>query len=160
MIIAAPKTYAEWTDCFDLLAKGENDKDVIEAMSCGTFDLSGLVGENFIEALWSALNDRATRAADAAKRRFASLEGQVLDGEVPFEEAGECIVEIIRDYKVEIQVLLRAISIDAVPPEDRKKLAALLLVMATEIQDAEVKRWNDICEYDLAEVVITHPFNR
>ena len=154
MIIPAPTTYAEWADCFDYLAEGENDADVLEAMEHGAFDWSGSVTENFTNGLAEALVERTEKMASIVYKRFAPLDGRSKAN----EECG-MILETINDYKAEMSFLIRVATLPVIPLDVQQALVLVLQKHATDLQFSVLDRWDEAAAYDLALIVRNNPFN-
>ena len=57
-----PVTLEEWTECFDLVAEGTCDDEVLEAMRAGTYEWAGNVGVALNNVMVDAINRRIEKA--------------------------------------------------------------------------------------------------
>ena len=64
----APRTYAQWSQCLERLAAGNEDEACIHAMSQGELSWTGGVGPLFAERLADEFNARLTSCSDRLTR--------------------------------------------------------------------------------------------
>jgi hypothetical protein len=67
-----PTTYSEWSDCVEAFESGEQDDEVVLAMSRGTLNWNSGVAALFSERISGAFNTRLKRCADRMERDFRS----------------------------------------------------------------------------------------
>lgn len=67
-----PTTYSEWSYCVEIFEAGEQDDEVILAMSRGTLHWNSRVIELFSERISGAFNTRLKRCADRMERDLKS----------------------------------------------------------------------------------------
>jgi len=61
--LGVPRTYAEWSQCLDRLAAGNEDEACIQAMGQGELSWTGGVGPLFAQRLADEFNARLTRCS-------------------------------------------------------------------------------------------------
>jgi hypothetical protein len=77
---AVPQSYAQWSECLDLLAAGQHDADCLSRMQSGRLDWTVGVAPLFVQRLGDELQRRLTMCADRMTRdlRDSTAEVQVV----------------------------------------------------------------------------------
>jgi hypothetical protein len=72
MFSSGPITYAQWTQCLDLLASGLHDDSVLAQMEQGTLSWSGGVGPLFAQRISDEFTSRLTRCSQLLTRDLSA----------------------------------------------------------------------------------------
>ena len=146
--INPPRTYAEWVTVLDMLAARTNDEAVLEAMLNGTIEWQSGVAERFARKLVDTINARMNAATDRFQKEMSRAGGQE-----------SVIVRALVSLRKELGFLAKAISIPAIPAEDRVQYRRLVLEQADKIQ----KSLEDSAKHDrtgkLASIVRNNRVN-
>lgn len=118
----APNTYAEWAKILEILKKGTEDEEVLNAMRAGTLSWQSGVAERFTKRLVAAVNHRMDQAQERFDRtiRHGSGEG--------------AIVQALLDLRKCFGFLVEVMSIPAIPSEYQEKFTAMVRSQADQIQ--------------------------
>ena len=103
-----PRSYAEWTQCFDELKRGLNDEDILAFMEKGSLSWSSGVAERFSMQLFEVINFRLDNAAKSFSRKLETSRGD----EAP-------IINALLGLRRELIFLRRLSSLPAIPEDKR-----------------------------------------
>lgn len=123
--VAAPRTYSEWVNIFNMLKTKADDEAVLTAMQRGTVEWQSGVAERFSKKLIEAVNYRMNAASDKFQKEMSRSNGQ--------ERA---IVPALLALRKEMCFLSKAISIPAIPDKERQQYYQLVIEQANNIQKA------------------------
>lgn len=121
---APPRTYAEWSDCFDALENGLDDAAVIAAMSNGTLSWTSGVASLFAERVSSVFNFRLRRCADQMDRELRQGTDEVT------------LVRALLNARRTLSGLFQIATISAFPSELSDHLSDELKKYATRAQQS------------------------
>lgn len=119
-----PTTYSEWSDCVEVFETGEQDDEVVLAMSRGTLNWNSGVAGLFSERISGAFNTRLKRCADRMEREFKSGGDETT------------VVRAMLDTRRTLTLLHRVASIPSFPEMLRKHLSGEIRKYAERAQQS------------------------
>lgn len=127
-----PSTYSEWSDCIDAIESGEQDDDVVLAMSRGTLNWNSGVATLFSERISGAFNVRLQRCADRMERDFKTGGDETT------------VVHAMLDTRRTLTLLHRVATIPSFPNMLREHLVGEIRRYAERVQQS----LEDSAKYD------------
>lgn len=147
-MIATPHTYAEWASVLNILKKGTDDEDVLKAMKAGTVEWQSGVAERFSKRLIDTINARMNVASDKFQTDLSRARGQ--EG---------AIVHAILTLRKEMSFLVEAISLPALPDDERERYRDLVIDQANNMQRSLEDSAKNDRSGRLASIVRNHRVN-
>lgn len=117
-----PKTYAQWVKALDMLKKGTDDAEVLEAMRGGTIEWQSGVAERFTKKLVASVNSRMNDAQDAFDKKMKRGGGEAT------------VIDALLDLRKCYAFLAQVMDIPAIPEKDRHKYVELIREQADQVQ--------------------------
>lgn len=125
MSVSPPKTYAEWTEIFAVLADRSADEEVLGAMREGSIEWQSGVADRFSQKLIETVNGRMDRATDRFNKEMSRAAG-----------AERAIVGALTALRRELAFLLDVMGISAIPEEHRERFRSIVKTQAATIQSS------------------------
>lgn len=119
-----PGSYAEWSDCLDLLEGGLDDAVAVSAMQKGTLDWASGVANLFAERISATFNVRLTRCSDQMTRELRAGGDETT------------LVRAMLNVRRSLALLHQVAAVPAFPAMLRDHLAAELTKYATRAQQS------------------------
>lgn len=113
---AAPASYAQWSQCLDALARGDDDENCLQTLYAGSLHWSAGVAPLFVQRLSDEVQRRLNVCADRLQR---DLHGS---GHRGGQET--LVVRAIVQARTQLHFVHRLCLLPALPPDTRSQLAA------------------------------------
>lgn len=121
--IKKPTTYSEWANVLEILKSKKDDAAVLSAMKQGTIEWQSGVAERFSRKLIDVVNFRLNSATDKFQKEMNRSNGQE-----------RVIVQSLLALRRELNFLVQAINLPAIPEKDRQQYCQLVISQAESIQ--------------------------
>lgn len=145
-----PHVYAEWVQVLESLKQKENDAEVLSAMQKGSIAWQSGVAERFSKKLVEAVNFRMNRDADKFQNdlKHAGSEERL-------------IIQALLALRKDMQFLLQAVNLPAIPEEIREEYCRLVKDQADNMQrsledSAKTQDWSG----KLSSILRNHKINK
>lgn len=148
-MIGIPHTYAEWVSVLEALKAKSYDDEVLTAMQQGTIEWQSGVAERFSKKLADAVNVRMNAASDKFQKDLDRAKGEE-----------RVIVQSLLALRKELNFLLQAIDLPALPDDYRHQYKKLVLEQADRAQSSLEESAKKDRTGKLSSIVRNHRVNR
>jgi hypothetical protein len=147
VMIAPPKTYAQWTDLFKTFSAGMADEDVLHAMRTGTIAWQSGVAERFAQRFIDTLNTRMKCASD------------VFDRDMQRASDERTMISALLALRRSLAFLRTVADLPAVPAEQRAQFVALVQHAADRMQESLISSAKNDRTGKMSALVRNHKVN-